>query len=497
MIVPEASLEIFRNNPALAKAADDYPIAFFGWHIKYDKQAHIIKDWLIRRPKVCVITGWKRTAKTSLAAYLGSAWLMGQLNKDWPGAKAMGIEQSQVWSRRFRGERVGLIGGSSLDHVETVLLKEYEELIPKGMIKSWFSRAKHHISSHMGSRFVVRSYDQTLEAWKSGDYGFVHLDEEPDEAVLKECFNRTSTTKGQIIISVAIDDADVSYLPEACLNPMKFFGTNSFMHYELGLEDVPLQIVPQESKEIMYKQYDGTPLELAVRKGKFAFLSGRWWPEFDVKVHVIEPFEIPQGWKRWRFIDAGMAAPAACLWATLSPHNDLFFYREYYKKGTTIGVRCREIIELSGNTRIRSQGIWEEVCDNEQYEMTQLDHAEFRKDDHTGDSVDYEYVKEGLQVMPWSTLGQEARRDITRKWLFVDKTRPHYVTKAPGAPRLYIFDTCADLIWEAQRKSFKRQNNPKSGTVEKKVQNKDDHSMDCLESACCELSWIVDGMEIG
>jgi hypothetical protein len=89
-------------------------------------------------------------------------------------------------------------------------------------------------------------------------------------------------------------------------------------------------------------------------------------------------------------------------------------------------------------------------------------------------------------------MGQEARREIMRKWLWVDYKEKHFISGEMGAPRIYIFDTCPNLIWEAQRKNFKLAKNERSAIVEKKIQNRDDHLMDCLEGIACEMRWMID-----
>lgn len=483
-----------KDRQKVQAAFEQYPLAFFGTTVKYPKLAAHVKRWMTEMPKVTVLSGWKRTGKSSFAAFIMSCWIEGEMNKMWPGVRAMGIDFDRTWHTKTMADRVGLIGGRSLNHVEDVLLKLYRDLIPPGKIKHWFTHTRPSISTigRFPAKCVVRTYEQSLEVWKSGAYDMIHLDEEPPFEILKECLDRTRTTNGRILITVALDDADMSYLPELCSNPMKVIGTDSFMHLKLGINDVPTDIYPLEEKEQTLRMYSGTAFEDAVKYGEFAYVSGRWWPEFDVNIHVIKTFEIPKNWKRFRFIDAGVAAATCCVWVALSPSNIMFAYREYYKTHTTIGERCKDIIEMSRNIRRRDGGIWIEDEINEKYEMTQLDHAEFKQDSITGDGLDYEYVKEGLSVMAWTTLGQEGRREVMRKWLWVNKNEKHFITHEPGAPRVYIMDCCPNGIWEAQKKTFKKTFSERSGTLETKIANKDDHFLDGLEAAACEMRWAID-----
>lgn len=492
MIIPEHIRPKVEADVTLSAAVKQFPQAWFGYFIRYPRQFEIIRTWLKVRPKICVISGWKRTAKTSIAAYIGSCWLSGKLDHAWPGARAMQIKDDYIWDRKFNGERVGIIAGSSLDHVENVLLPMYKDLIPPGRVKQWFSKTSKKIELTNASKFIIRTYEQDIEEWKSGNSQFAHLDEECPWNVMNEVIARSMSLNGKIFITVALDDADVSWLPDACENPMKVFGTDSFMHFKMGIEDVPDEIVPQESKQMVYNQYDNTPLRLAVRKGEWARLSGRWWNRFDVEKHVIEPFPIPEHWLKWRFIDAGFTAPTACIWVAMHPNGDIFCYREYYKSERTIDERCRDIIELSNNKRQRDGDFFVEVETKEKYVTTHLDHHEFKKDAITGDDLSYHYLQAGLSVLPSTTLGQEARREVTNRWLEVNMNKKHFVTHERGAPNVYIFNICTNLIFEAQTKSVKRESSDRSSISERKIQNRSDHAMDCVEYACCELEFFTD-----
>lgn len=50
--------------------------------------------------------------------------------------------------------------------------------------------------------------------------------------------------------------------------------------------------------------------------------------------HVIEPFDIPDTWKRYRGFDWGYVTPFAVIWAAVSPDKRVYVYREYYGSAT-------------------------------------------------------------------------------------------------------------------------------------------------------------------
>lgn len=493
MIIPNEIEAILERKPNLKALVQAFPQSFFGKFIHYPKQADIIKEWLRVRPKVCFIVGWKRCAKTACASYINTCWITKKLDKEWPGAKAMGIPHTYEWTKKWQGERVGIIAGSSLDHVENVLLPMYQALIPPGSVKKWFSKTDKKIELHGRSKFIIRTYEQHLDEWKSGTSQMTHLDEEPPWNMFQEVLERSKTVGGKIIVTVALDDADISWLPEASMNPMKYFGTDSFLHFKLGVEDVPNAIYPEVEKISTYKKYDETPLRLAVRKGEWGYLGGKWWKEFNAATHVLEPFPIPAHWLRIRCMDAGIAAPSSCVWMALHPSGDIFIYREYYKKDTTIDDRCRDIIEMSGNIRQKDGDFYTEIQNKERYMMTVLDHHEFKRDQVSGDSLDTFYIKSGLIVVASTTLGQEARREIANRWLKIDKTKKHFITHELGAPSVYVFNTCPNLIYEAQTKAIKREATERSSVSERKITHKGDHAMDASEYGFFELEYWRDG----
>lgn len=500
MEIPPEFVQKLNASPQLAQALYAHPIAFFGATVKFPKQADIVREWLKRQPRITVVTGWKRTGKTNVCSFLGCCWLEGKINPQWPGAVAMGITQPYEWkSTKSGGKRRMLIGGSSMAHIQSVLLAQYMDLLPPGHIKKWYGKQDKEIIMNGGrTSAVVRSYDQDLMAWKSDAYDMIHLDEEPPMEILRECIERIKTTDGKIIISVALDDADVSYLPDAIQNPEKYFGTKDIMHVQLGVEDVPDDIYPPLAKREIFRIYDGTPLRDAVRKGAWPRMSGKWWPEFDIATHVIKsiPLEKMKFWNKARAMDAGTAAACGNIWVAMHPSGEFAVaYREYYKAGTRIDQRCEEVIALSGNSRQRDGNTFYEIQKQEKFDISLLDYHEFKVDATTGAGLEQHYINAGLNVQPSTTLQQEGRREVVRRWLQVDPKRRHFITKKPGAPKLYIFDTCPNLIWEAGKKVVRRENNERAGTSEKKIENRDDHLMDCLEYLCAEMDlWTKDSL---
>lgn len=87
-------------------------------------------------------------------------------------------------------------------------------------------------------------------------------------------------------------------------------------------------------------------LRQAWRDGNWDMLAGQYFNEFDRSVHVIEPFIIPEHWKKYRAIDYGLDC-LACVWVAVDELNNYYVYREYGEPDRIISDGAKDIIELS------------------------------------------------------------------------------------------------------------------------------------------------------
>ena len=78
--------------------------------------------------------------------------------------------------------------------------------------------------------------------------------------------------------------------------------------------------------------------------GDWNIFDGQYFSEFDPRRHVIDPFEIPRSWRKFRTIDYGLDC-LACLWIAVSPEGKYYVYREFCKSNLTISSSTAEILE--------------------------------------------------------------------------------------------------------------------------------------------------------
>jgi hypothetical protein len=83
-------------------------------------------------------------------------------------------------------------------------------------------------------------------------------------------------------------------------------------------------------------------------EGDWDTFAGQYFSEFSREVHVVEPFEIPLHWKKFRALDEGYNDPFVCLWITLDPKGNAYIYRELVKRQliTTEQIRETKLMSL-------------------------------------------------------------------------------------------------------------------------------------------------------
>jgi len=62
--------------------------------------------------------------------------------------------------------------------------------------------------------------------------------------------------------------------------------------------------------------------------GSWDAVEGQAFPEFRKEIHVVDDFQIPQNWYRWRACDYGYSSMGVCLWLASDWDNNIYVYRE-------------------------------------------------------------------------------------------------------------------------------------------------------------------------
>lgn len=201
---------------------------------------------------------------------------------------------------------------------------------------------------------------------------------------------------------------------------------------------------------------------------KFRLLNGIWaaqeglvYPEFDQAIHVIEPFAIPDSWRRIRVLDFGFVAPCCCQWWAFDQNDRAYLYREIYKTQTLIQDLAKEITDLSGSER---------------FEVTIAD-----PEDAEGRATLHKYGVPNIAARKEKEVGIEAVKLRLRK-------------QADGKPMMFLFRDCrlpqngdSDLMesrlptsTEQEFDGYIWQKVAEGKAVKEEPLKQNDHGMDCI-----------------
>jgi len=130
------------------------------------------------------------------------------------------------------------------------------------------------------------------------------------------------------------------------------------------------------------------------RLGLWAGAEGQVYEGWNDEVHLIDRFDIPADWRRFRVVDFGYTNPFVCQWFAVDDDGRMYLYREIYMTRRTVNVHARQIKELSEGETIEAT-----VCDHDAEDRATLEeHGIYTRAADKRVSVGIEKVQERLRV---------------------------------------------------------------------------------------------------
>ena len=194
------------------------------------------------------------------------------------------------------------------------------------------------------------------------------------------------------------------------------------------------------------------------------FLEGDWsafenssFPEFNKTTHVVDPFEIPRGWSRFRSADWGYSSNACCLWFAIDWDNNLWIYRELYTKKITADEFAKKVLEAEQGEFMR-YGV--------------LDSSTWAKRGDVGPSIAETMIQEGCK---WRPSDRSPKSRINGKLEIHKRLKVH---EKDNEPTLKVFSNCVNLIRTLPLLPLDK-NNPEDVDTDA-----EDHAYDALRYGC-------------
>ncbi len=186
------------------------------------------------------------------------------------------------------------------------------------------------------------------------------------------------------------------------------------------------------------QEYPATPEE--------AFSAGEAtaFPEFDSEIHVCEPFDIPEHWRKWLSVDNGYDHPFCWLWFAVNEDGDVYVYREYTREKDDPKVLYTEqafrVAELSTNASLRDGDLYI-VPEDLDFCAAGLDAWNTHHRDTSGKTL-IDYYRDGgvKQGFKKPITDRRLRKAVVHEYLKVIKEGENKRSK------LKIFNTCKHLI---------------------------------------------------
>ena len=329
------------------------------------------------------------------------------------------------------------------DWIEDVVMLSGRKDAPEhGIID--FIRVKNALGG--SSTIGFKSCDQGREKFQGASLDFVWFDEEPPEDIYKECRMRVLDRKGDLFGTMTPLKGLTFVYNEIFLNR---YNDREVWYEFMEWSDNPYL----DAGEIAAIESSMDERSLQARRyGRFVLdTAGLVYPEFDERIHVIEPFKLPLEWQDMISIDPGLNNPLSAHWYAVDFDDNVYVVAEHYEAGRDIDYHAAAIKKIS-----ESLG-WH--TDMKGRIVALIDSAAKQRTLGSVKSVVELFYERGILVNP-----------NVEKDLFSGIARvKSYLNQKNGLPNIYIFSCCTQLIRELKGYYWG------TGDLPKKA---DDHSLD-------------------
>ena len=231
-----------------------------------------------------------------------------------------------------------------------------------------------------------------------------------DPAPYNEPFWATDIETGEVLSRPAAHSLGAGPLFKRRFIPATLFD-NPYLAEDGAYEANLLSMPEQERRRLL--------------EGDWDIAEGAAFPEFNAKVHVIDPFDIPSNWPKFRACDYGYGSYSAIVWFAVHPSGQLVVYREMYVSKVTAVDLADMILEAERGEKIR-HGV--------------LDSSLWHKRGDTGPSLAEQMIRKGCR---WRPSDRSKGSRVSGK---NELHRRFQIDEMTGEPGLVIFNGCRNLI---------------------------------------------------
>jgi len=161
-------------------------------------------------------------------------------------------------------------------------------------------------------------------------------------------------------------------------------------------------------------------------EGNWDIAEGAAFSEFDRTKHVIDSFDIPKSWTKFRACDYGYGSFSAVVWFAVTPSEQLIIYRELYVSKVLAKDLAHMILRAEADDGLIRYGVLDSSC--------------WHKRGDTGPSLAEQMIMEGCR---WRPADRSAGSRVSGK---NEMHRRLQVDPFTEMPRLVITSNCVNTI---------------------------------------------------
>jgi len=231
-----------------------------------------------------------------------------------------------------------------------------------------------------------------------------------DPAPYNRAFNATDTETGEVLKYPAGHAKAGKPLFKRRFIPARL-SDNPYLAESGDYEAMLLSMPEQQRRQLLDGDWD--------------IKEGAAFTEFNRSIHVVEPFDIPNNWIKFRACDYGYGSKSGVVWFAVAPDEQLIVYRELYVSKVLATDLADMILELEQDDGSIKYGV--------------LDSSLWHKRGDTGPSLAEQMISRGCRWRP---------SDRSRGSRVAGKNEIHrrlQVDEFTEEPRLVFFNSCTNI----------------------------------------------------
>ena len=253
-----------------------------------------------------------------------------------------------------------LVLRTSFPELERSLILTALEIIPKSCYTYYASKHRMVFSNGSLIEFGYLSSDSAVTQYQSAEYDIIRFDElthfsEYQYLYMQSRLRGANSFPKQVKSSTNPGSMGHAWVKERFIDKAVF-------DEKIIFDDRTRVFIPAKVTDNCFlmkydpdyiKRLDSLPEneKKALLDGCWDIFEGQFFTEFDREKHVIPPFVIPTGYRRFCALDYGLDM-TCCLWFAVDSVGVVFVYREYYEKDKTLSEAAYEISKVCSDEHI-------------------------------------------------------------------------------------------------------------------------------------------------